>query len=202
MNRSLFLKTTLSLVTLSLLSLLCTNTTLAQCGGAFKKTSAAPRAAMLRGGLLPVAYPQNDLDKWGDERDENGLEPIVGLWKVVFTDADKNYTDTAYVTWHSDFTEFQNSERAPSTGAVCQGVWKKVGRSTYRLNHYALAYGDNVNLTNVIRIREEVTVDPSHKNFAGVFITDIYDTSHNLLVEFKGPITGKRVTVNSDIDSQ
>ncbi len=201
MKRSLHLRT-LSLLALPLFATLCLQTAAAQCGGSFKKASAAVRSSMLHGALLPVALQQDATDKWGEERDERGLEPIVGLWKIEFTDSSKNYTDKGYAAWHSDFTEFQNSERAPSTGAVCQGVWEKVGRSTYRLNHYALAYGDNVNLTNVIRIREEVTVDRSHKKFEGVFITGVYDTSHNLLVEFKGPITGKRVTINSDIDSQ
>lgn len=174
----------------------------AQCGGPVKKMSFNLGAMKYRGMLKTVADESQSLNHWGEERDENGMEPIVGLWKIDFVDKSKNYEDKGYAAWHADFTEFQNSERTPSTGAVCQGVWEKVGRSTYRLNHYALAYGDNTNLTNVIRIREEVVVDKSRKSFAGVFITDVYDTQHNLIVEFKGPITGKRVTINSGIETQ
>ncbi len=136
-----------------------------------------------------------------EDRDQDDLEPIVGLWKIAFVDKSKGYTDTGYAAWHSDFTEFQNSQRTPSTGAVCQGVWEKVGLSTFRLNHFAMAYADNVNLTNIIRIREEVTVDKSRKTFRGTFTTDVYNTQHNLIIEFHGSITGTRVTIDSGIDS-
>ncbi len=174
----------------------------AQCGGVARKAAFNSRAMMFHGTFKTAAYVEDHDSKWGDERGEDGLEPIVGLWKIEFTDASKNYSDKGYAAWHSDFTEFQNSERVPSTGAVCQGVWVKTGHSTYKLNHFALAYADSANLTNIIRIREEVTVDKLRTSFTGTFITDVYDTSHNLLVEFKGPITGKRITIDTNIDSQ
>ena len=176
----------------------------AQCGSPAKKTSLNSQP-LRHGRYLKTASfttDDQDRDRWGDDRDKSGLEPIVGLWKISFVDKDKDYTDTGYAAWHSDFTEFQNSEKAPSTGAVCQGVWEKSGRRTYRLNHYALGYTDGVTLSNIVRIREEVVVNESGNKFSGVFITDVYDTNHNLLVEFKGPITGKRVTMDSGIDSQ
>jgi len=113
----------------------------AQCGGPLKvgakATRAIPEGVLRLAGLTTSAPDQ----AWGDERDESGLEPIVGMWKQELIDPAQNYGDTGYTTWHSDHTEFLNSERAPSTGAVCQGVWAKVGRSAYRLNHFALAYG-------------------------------------------------------------
>ena len=194
---SRFLATTFSFVTL----FGYVNLASAQCGAPASKVSF--RGSGVPHSLLKLAALEGGQQAlWEDEHDRNGLEPIVGLWKITFTDSSKNYVDKGYAAWHADFTEFQNSERVPSTGAVCQGVWEKVGRSTYRLNHFALAYIDNMNLTNVIRIREEVTVDPSRKSFSGTFITDVYDTSRNLQVEFKGPITGKRVTMNSSIESQ
>ena len=177
------------------MGILSSQTAAAQCGGLAHKTSlpAAPGRSLFHTAAL-TDEPDN---RWSEH-----LEPIVGLWKITFTDKGKDYTDTGYAAWHSDFTEFQNSQRAPSTGAVCQGVWVKVGYATYRLNHFALAYNDSTTLTNIIRIREEVTVSRSRKTFSGVFITDVYDTSHNLQVEFKGPITGRRVTIDSDINSQ
>ena len=192
------LKTVMLLVVLGVAS---SQIAIAQCGSVAKKTSFGAQPFENYGAIRLASYTgagfQSD-DEWG----EQGPEALVGLWKVSFVDAKMNFSDTSYVTYHSDFTEFQNSERTPSTGAVCQGVWKKTGRSTYKVNHYALGYGDNVNLTNVIRIREFITVDRSRNSFTGEFIQDVYDTAHNFIVEFKGPITGKRVTIDSDIDSQ
>ncbi len=200
------LKLALALLALPVLGVVSSQNAAAQCGGMATKASFSSRALMfqgsVRGSVKTAGYVEDRSTQWGEERGENGLEPIVGLWKIEFVDQSKNYIDKGYAAWHSDFTEFQNSERTPSTGAVCQGVWEKVGRSTYRLNHFALAYGDSFNLTNIIQIREEVTVDKSRRNFTGTFTTKVYDTSHNLLVTFRGPITGKRVTIDSGIESQ
>ena len=191
----------LSVVTVVLFAGTSSHVATAQCGAPAKKIGF--RSPSLRSGLFKLAsFNEDERERWGDDRDGFGLEPIVGLWKISFVDKDKDYTDTGYAAWHSDFTEFQNSEKAPSSGAVCQGVWEKTGRRTYRLNHYALGYQDNVTLSNIVRIREEVVVEESGKRFTGLFITDVYDKNHNLLVEFKGPITGKRITIDSEIDSQ
>ena len=96
------------------------------------------------GGLLSTGY----------------LEPfrsaaITGLWKFAFTAQgdtgpgapsnalalpDGTPVDAGFVTWHDDGTELMNSGRAPSSGSFCMGVWKQVGRRTYRLNHWALSW--------------------------------------------------------------
>ncbi len=187
-------KLLLGVLSVSMLGILAGPAAVAQCGAPAKKAAFHANSLANRGSF--------QLASLNEDRDQDDLEPIVGLWKIAFVDKSKGYTDTGYAAWHSDFTEFQNSQRTPSTGAVCQGVWEKVGRFTYRLNHFAMAYADNVNLTNIIRIREEVTVDKSQKTFSGTFTTDVYDTQHNLIVEFQGPITGTRVTIDSSIDSQ
>ena len=171
----------------------------AQCGAPAIKASFNTSPFVAGAHFKTAAFLKtNDHDDWR----EASLEPIVGLWKISFIDKAASYSDTGYAAWHSDFTEFQNSERTPSTGAVCQGVWEKIAPRTYKLNHYALAYGDSVNLTNVIRIREQVVVSPGGDKFTGTFITDIYDTNHNFLVEYAGPITGTRITIDSGIDTQ
>jgi hypothetical protein len=173
----------------------------AQCGIVPKKTTFVTPQTAHHGGLRTVSYTGPGL-RLVTEWDEERQEPLVGLWRVSFTDPSQNYSDTAYIAYHSDFTEFQNSERVPSIGAICQGVWERTGRFTYRVNHYALAYGDSQKLTNVIRIREYITMNEPRKTFTGEFIQDVYDTAHHLLATFKGPMTGKRVTIDSDIDSQ
>ncbi len=174
----------------------------AQCGGPMKVGARATRAmsnAGLRLASLSVTAPEQ---AWGDERDEYGMEPIVGLWKQELSDPAQGYADKGYTSWHSDHTEFLNSERTPSRGAVCQGVWAKVGRSQYKLNHFALAFGDDVHLTNVVRIRELVTVDSSRNTYRGSFTVTIYDTQHTQLAEFKGQVTGERIRVDTAINSQ
>ena len=65
---------------------------------------------------------------------------IVGFWKVQFKLSDGTVFDDGYVTWHSDGTELMNSGRPPMTGNFCMGAWKQTGRSTYKLNHYALSW--------------------------------------------------------------
>ncbi len=176
----------------------------AQCGVKAKKTSFAGQPFLQGGQLIPASLPQAAEEQWSGPGGRFGLEPIVGLWKVSIMDKSKNYSDTSYVVWHSDFTEFENSERVPSTGAVCQGVWEKIGRSTYRLNHFAIGYADSLNLTNIIRIQEQVTVDKSGQSYSGTFVEDVCDTSHNCPanLRFTGPVSAKRVTLDSDINSQ
>lgn len=187
---------------LGLLGALSSQMVFAQCGSVrAKKTSFQSPAFEFHGALKSVAYGASGLQSTDDWR-KREAEPLVGLWKVSFVDSSQNYSDNSYITYHSDFTEFQNSERVPSTGAVCQGVWERTGRSTYRVNHYALGYADNMNLTNVIRIREYITMEDSGTRFSGTFIEDVYDTAHRFIVEFKGPMTGKRVMIDSEIDSQ
>ena len=80
---------------------------------------------------------------------------IAGLWKFTFTAEgdvgtgapskalplpDGTPVDAGYVTWHDDGTELMNSGRAPASGSFCMGVWKQIGPSSYKLNHWALSW--------------------------------------------------------------
>jgi len=82
---------------------------------------------------------------------ENSDDPIVGFWKVSFTARgnadipDGAPIDQGYAQWHSDHTEIMNSSRPPVTGSFCLGVWKRVGRSRYSLNHFAISWDQNSN---------------------------------------------------------
>ena len=186
----------------------------AQCGGPMKIGYTGRTKAL--GATLRLASWQDKDQRWGDERDENGLEPIVGLWHVDMEDTSKGYADKGYTAWHSDHTEFFNSTKAPGTGSVCQGVWEKIGRSTYQLNHFALGYNGTVSpnaqgLTEpdenapaqIVHIREIVTVGPSRKHFQGTFTVEVYSyVGHNLLVAFHGPITADRITIDTPLSSQ
>jgi hypothetical protein len=80
---------------------------------------------------------------------------ITGLWKFVFTAEgnlapnappnalpfpDGTPVDAGFVTWHDDGTELMNSGRAPASGSFCMGVWKQVGRKSFKLNHWAISW--------------------------------------------------------------
>ena len=216
MNRILSaLLTTSSLLACAALS---TPYAAAQCGGGapnVKKVSFLTRPATA-GSFKLAGYQLSDDNRWGDERDEHGLEPIVGLWHVDMEDPAMGYADHGYTAWHSDHTEFFNSTKAPGTGAVCQGVWVKVGKSSYVLNHFALGYNGTVASNNlgtttpnetepaqIVQIKEFITVSPNRKTFSGTFSVEIYTyTDHKLLVAFHGPVTAKRITIDSTINQQ
>jgi hypothetical protein len=111
-------------------------------------------------GLKPMVYRPDDA---GAVLRTNFFGPfntsaITGLWKVVFTAQgntgpnapphalpipDGAPVDAGFATWHDDGTELMNSGRAPSSGSFCMGVWKQIGRDTYRLNHWALSWIPN-----------------------------------------------------------
>ncbi|HEV2708876.1 MAG TPA: hypothetical protein VGU67_01575 [Edaphobacter sp.] len=205
---------------LATLSILCAgavfqSTAAAQCGGP-TKIAFSGRASGSGAHLQLASWSERGDDRWGDERDEDGIEPIVGLWHVDLEDTVKSYSDKGYQAWHSDHTEFFNSTKAPGTGAVCQGVWEKIGRSTYQLNHFALGYNGTVGPipqgevgptetapAQIVHIQEIVTVDASHKHFQGKFSVEVYTyVGHNPIVSFSGPITARRVTIDSPLSSQ
>ena len=82
-------------------------------------------------------------------RISDSSDPIVGMWHVTLTaqgnevgPPDGAPIDNALVTWHSDGTELMNSARPPQDGNFCMGVWKRTGRYTYKLNHFAWLAND------------------------------------------------------------
>ena len=137
---------------------------------------------------------------WNDDRDA-----IVGLWKVKFVSKgntgigipDGAPIDEGYATWHSDGTEIMNSGRAPKTGSFCMGVWKQTGRSSYRLNHFALSWDPTgTTLIGPANIREEVVLGESENSYSGTFTIDQYDTEGHLLVHIAGLLSAQRITVD------
>jgi len=142
---------------------------------------------------------------------------IVGLWKFKFVangngpagPPDGTPIDAGYVTWHGDGTELMNSGRAPTTGDFCMGVWKQVGESTYKLNHFAMAWAFDVNapvtgpgtggaeFVGPANIRELVILDASGNSYEGRFTLVQYATDETtVLADIKGTVTATRITVD------
>ena len=80
-------------------------------------------------------------------------------------------------------------------------MWKKVGTSRYKLNHFPISWDQNNNLVGVANIREEVTLSLDGQSFTGTFIFDQYDQAGNKLVHLIGVVNGTRITVDTPASS-
>jgi hypothetical protein len=168
--------------------------------------------------LGPTLHPQSWQDSdpfWPGSilRVSDDTDPIVGMWHVTFTaegnqpgPPDNTPIDNALVTWHSDGTEIMNSARPPQDGNFCMGVWKKTGKHTYKLNHFAWLANDTENAPSGIgnpsgptRFFEELTLSPDGKHYSGTFTLDAYDTSGNVVAHIVGVVAGTRITVHTTV---
>lgn len=143
---------------------------------------------------------------------------IVGTWRFTFVSDGTAYpqpipigatVDFGTQQWHSDHTEMMVSGgRAPSTGDVCMGEWKRVGERTYRLKHLALAYVSSdtpppigpvvpaVFLGPAI-ISETITLSRDGTKFQGNFTLDQYAKDEVTLLEhIAGSVTATRFSVD------
>jgi hypothetical protein len=155
--------------------------------------------------VTPAMYFHDGADEFIRTDFEEDRAPITGLWKVTFTakgnpsdgPPDGALIDSGFVTWHADGTELMNSGRAPPTGSFCMGVWKRVGESTYRLNHWGLSW-DSTGTTFVgpANIRETVTLDRNGKHYWGTFsITQYAPDGTTVLGGVVGVVSATRITV-------
>ena len=136
---------------------------------------------------------------------------MVGMWHVLFIaqgnegaglPPDGAPVDNALSTWHSDGTEATVSSRVPATGDVCLGVWEKVGRRHYRLNHFGISFDPATDPNNPLgfaRIRQDIDLSPDGKRFTGTFLIQQYDQVGNLLVEIKGLLSGTRIGLKTSV---
>ena len=130
-------------------------------------------------------------------KNDSAFAPITGFWKIQLALADGTVIDDGYATWHADGTEIINSSRPPISGNFCMGVWKRVGRSTYKLNHFAMGWDPSgTNFIGPTNLKERVVLDRGHNSYAGTFTVDQYDTNGNVLAHVEGQVTGQRITVD------
>ena len=74
-------------------------------------------------------------------------------------------------------------------------VWKKAGKNTYKLNHFALSWDPSGTVfVGPANIRENVTLNAQGNSFSGTFTIDQFDTNGNTLAHIVGKITAQRVT--------
>jgi hypothetical protein len=131
-------------------------------------------------------------------------EPVVGLWNWKMTSEgtqgipDGTVVDQGFSQWHTDGTELTVSgNRAPATGDVCLGAWKKVSPRHYKLSHYGISFDTSNNYVGLAHITQKIIVSEDGMSSSGDFTIDQYDTSGNLLVHIAGQIAGTKITADS-----
>jgi hypothetical protein len=146
-------------------------------------------------------------------RISDGGDSIVGMWHVTLTaegnelgPPDGTVIDNALVTWHNDGTELTNSARPPQDGNFCMGIWKKSGKSTYKVNHFAWFSNDAANAPSGIgnpigpaRIFQEITLSPDGNHYTGKFTADAYDALGNPVAHIVGTISATRITLDTTV---
>ena len=131
-------------------------------------------------------------------------EPIVGLWdwKMISEGTegipDGTVVDQGFSQWHSDGTEITVSgNRAPVTGDVCLGAWKKDWARHYHLSHYGISFDTSNNYVGLAHITQKIAVSSDGASYTGRFTIDQYDASGNLLAHLQGNMVGTKVTADS-----
>lgn len=137
--------------------------------------------------LLPVSHSDDD-------------RSIVGLWEFKLSGF---LTDFGTQSFHAGGTETMFSAGVdPATGDVCQGVWRKVGPSTYTLNHIAMAWtAPGAEYGVLVRIHMLLRLAPSGNSFTGTYNVSLFaETPQDPFDESAGPFatgsgteTGSRV---------
>jgi hypothetical protein len=168
--------------------------------------------------LQPQSWQGNELFQQGSLllASNHGDDPIVGMWQAKFTaegntgsmaPPDGTPIDSAFVQWHNDGTEIMNSGRPAQDGNFCLGVWKRTGKSSYKLNHLALG-NDTTNAPTGIgnplgptQIRENIVLSRDGNSYSGSFTLDAYDTSGNNVAHIVGKISATRITVSTPASS-
>jgi hypothetical protein len=176
----------------------------AQCGAADGHSTANNAAGLLSRSAPLLASAKPAAGQLASKRDDDDVS-IVGFWHVKFVSdgstgiPDGAVVDAGFSQWHADGTEILNSSRPPATSNFCLGVWERTGKSTYKLNHFALSSDLNGHMVGPAEIREDVTLSKDGSSYSGTFTIDQYDTAGNLLVHIQGNVSGTRITVDTKI---
>jgi hypothetical protein len=155
----------------------------------------------------------NEEDGWNDGWEQPVYKaPIVGLWAFKYISKgnagtlgipDGTILDGGNTLWYADGNENTVSGvRAPATGDVCLGIWKRTGEWTYELNHIGLSWDPVHNVpAGPAFIKQYVTLSKDKNSYTGTFSIRQLDADGKTL-STPAPIVGKivatRVTIDTD----
>jgi hypothetical protein len=162
-----------------------TASALASCGDSL--------AAMAPGAAALVSQSRPMQPDFQSSEDHAVNSSIVGLWHILFK-VNGQTIQEAYQLWNAGGTEVHNPNVDPRTGNVCLGVWKQ-GSGTYTLTHRVWSYDANGTFMGTIHLRETLTLGHGGNTHSGSFKLDFYDPNGKFLMEVKGSVTGKRISV-------
>jgi hypothetical protein len=148
-----------------------------------------------KSGLSPE-LPGLSASHASNEHENDGPASIVGLWHVKYTADDGSPFVESFKTWHGDGTEFENAFLPPSGGNICFGVWKEVAPRTVRLHHVGLNFNPDGSISGSFTIDETDTVSPDGSTYKGMFDFNAFDASGHPVLEIKGTMLAKRITVS------
>jgi hypothetical protein len=119
---------------------------------------------------------------------------IVGLWHIEFLVGD-TVIQEAFQLWNVGGTEVHNPRVDPRSGNVCLGVWRQLGKRTFKLTHRVWAYDTTGDFQGVLHLSQTVTLDHTGATFkSGSFTLDLYDLAGNCVAPLAtGTVTGERV---------
>ena len=170
-------KAVLPAAILGIIGLACTAQGNAACmDSLLHQVSPAKASAPMQ--LVPAVYRPGDSAgtflRVSDAADESSS--IVGLWQFKLNGFSVDWGTQA---WHSDGTELMFSGgQNPETGDVCQGVWRKVGPSTYTLNHIAMGWlAPGAGFGVRVHFHMMVRLDASGNAFFGSYKAAVYSVS-------------------------
>ena len=157
---------------------------------------------------IPFVSPRAD----GEWSEHSG---IVGLWHVTYTaTSDDNFPPggpypptpfpflESFKTWHADGTEFENAFLPPAGGNICFGVWRDLGKDTFKLHHIGLMFNSDGSISSMFTVDETDTVTSEGKTYKGMFDFKLWPPSYEAvgvgtpIAEVRGSTLGTRVTVD------
>ena len=127
-------------------------------------------------GFVPAVYYPDAEGALTRVHDQDEGDSVVGLWQFRMSGFSVDWGTQA---WHSDGTELMFSgAQDPQTGDVCQGVWRRIGPSTYTLNHIAMAWmAPGAGFGIRVHFHMVVHLDATGNAFSGTYRAGVYSVS-------------------------
>jgi len=154
--------------------------------------------AVFRSSSSPASFLR--IANRSDDADQSDDASIVGLWEFTFAGFLQDFGTQSF---HAGGTETVFSAGVnPATGDVCQGVWRKVGASTYTLNHIAMLWtAPGAEYGVLAHFHMLIKLAPGGDSYTGTYKLSLYsETPQDPFGESAGPfasgsgtVSGKRV---------